>query len=173
MNRTPIHTDIEQFPAAFHALLADAAIYDSSSSKAARVFFIDKDKGYFLKSAPKGALETEAELTRFFHKKQLSAEVLSYLSSENDWLLTEPRKAEISSRVFERRELPEFDAPVERVSWQDGCKLCFADGSWLILRFSGTEPRVRVFAEAETVERARALVGVMAEFLKLPFGFTE
>ena len=93
--------------------------------------------------------------------------------AEYDWLLTEPRKAEISSRVFERRELPEFDAPVERVSWQDGCKLCFADGSWLILRFSGTEPRVRVFAEAETVERARALVGVMAEFLKLPFGFTE
>lgn len=68
MNRTPIHTDIEQFPAAFHALLADAAIYDSSSSKAARVFFIDKDKGYFLKSAPKGALETEAELTAFFIK---------------------------------------------------------------------------------------------------------
>lgn len=88
MNKTPIHADIEQFPAAFHALLADASIYDNSSSKAAQVFFIDKDRGYFLKSAPKGALETEAELTRFFHKKQLSAEVLAYLSHEKDWLLT-------------------------------------------------------------------------------------
>ena len=71
--------------------------------------------------------------------------------------------------MFERRELPDFDAPVDRIAWEDGCKLYFADGSWIILRFSGTEPRVRVFAEAETLERAKALVGEMAGFLGLPF----
>ena len=89
--------------------------------------------------------------------------------AEYDWLLTEPRKQEISSRVFERREVPEFDAQVARVSWEDGCKVVFTDGSWIILRFSGTEPRVRVFAEAETMDRARELVGQMAAPLGLPF----
>lgn len=88
--------------------------------------------------------------------------------AEYDWLLTEPRKQEISGRVFERRELPKFDAPITRVDWMDGCKLYLGD-EWIILRFSGTEPRVRVFAEAATPERARALVGMMAAYLNLPF----
>jgi phosphomannomutase len=45
----------------------------------------------------------------------------------------------------------------------DGCKVYFSDG-WVILRFSGTEPRVRIFAEAPAREEADALVKTMAEF---------
>lgn len=89
--------------------------------------------------------------------------------AEYDWLLTEQRKEEISARVFERREVPAFDIPVDHVAWDDGCKVYFTDGSWIILRFSGTEPRVRVFAEAVTMDRARELVGRMAAELNLPF----
>ena len=87
--------------------------------------------------------------------------------AEFDWKLTEARKAEISQRVFERRELPTFDAPARHVSWEDGCKVYFDEG-WIIVRFSGTEPRVRIFAEAPTVEGARARVRIMADFLSLP-----
>ena len=36
-------------------------------------------------------------------------------------------------------------------------------------RFSGTEPRVRIFAEMPTRARARELVRVMAAFLRLAF----
>ena len=87
--------------------------------------------------------------------------------AEFDWGLTEARKAEIEEKVFRRRQLPPFDIPVRRVSWDDGCKVYFDEG-WIIVRFSGTEPRVRVFAEAPTVQDARALVRVMAGFLNLP-----
>ena len=87
--------------------------------------------------------------------------------AEFDWGLTEARKAEIGERVFRRRELPAFGVPVRRVSWDDGCKVYFDEG-WIIVRFSGTEPRVRVFAEAPTVQGARALVKAMADFLNLP-----
>ena len=87
--------------------------------------------------------------------------------AEFDWGLTEARKAEIEEKVFRRRQLPPFDVPVRRVSWEDGCKVYFDEG-WIIVRFSGTEPRVRVFAEAPTVQDARALVRVMAGFLNLP-----
>ena len=87
--------------------------------------------------------------------------------AEFDWGLTEARKAEIEEKVFRRRQLPPFDVPVRRVRWEDGCKVYFDEG-WIIVRFSGTEPRVRVFAEAPTVQDARALVRVMAGFLNLP-----
>jgi len=87
--------------------------------------------------------------------------------AEFDWALTEARKEEIRTRVFERRELPGFDMPVVRVSYEDGCKVYFED-AWVIVRFSGTEPRVRIFAEDDTVANARALAGRMAEWLGLP-----
>ena len=88
MKRTLITPDLSKYPSAFHALMEGAAVYDSSCSPEARVIFIDRDGGYYLKSAPKGTLEKEALLDRYFHGKGLGAEVLEYLSQEKDWLLT-------------------------------------------------------------------------------------
>jgi kanamycin kinase len=81
--------DFSEYPAEFHSLLSGAELFDSSCSEEARVIFIDKDSGYFLKSAPPGSLRHEAELTRYFAAKGLSANVISYISSERDWFLTE------------------------------------------------------------------------------------
>lgn len=86
--------------------------------------------------------------------------------AEFDWALTEERKADIARRVFEEKQLPEFDLPIVRISYEDGCKIYF-DGAWIIVRFSGTEPRVRIFAEHDTVAHARDLVATMAEYLGL------
>ena len=45
-----------------------------------------------------------------------------------------------------------------QIGRKDGTRLDFVDGSWLLLRPSGTEPVVRVYAEAATQERAHQLV---------------
>ena len=89
MKRTRITPDLTALPEEFHSLLSNAAVYDSSCSREARVLFIDKDGGYFLKSAPTGSLHNEAILDEYFHKKGLSSAVLAYRSLERDWLLTE------------------------------------------------------------------------------------
>ena len=88
MKRTPISPNLEIYPSEFHSLLKDAPLFDSSCSPEARVIFIDKEGGYYLKSAPKGKLQREAEMTRFFAQKGLGASVLGYLCTECDWLLT-------------------------------------------------------------------------------------
>ncbi len=81
--------NMDDYPAEFHPLLSGVKLYDRSYSPEARVIFVDKDGGYFLKSAPKGSLKREAAMTRYFHGKGLSAAVLSYISAERDWMLTE------------------------------------------------------------------------------------
>ncbi len=48
--------------------------------------------------------------------------------------------------------------PIERISTRDGIKFYFAGEQWLLLRFSGTEPLLRIFAEAESEERVDAFV---------------
>lgn len=88
MKRTPIFPDPGEFPAEFHPFFSGAQVYDSSCSPEARVYYLDKDAGFYLKSAAKGMLEREAALTAYFHGKQLAAEVLAYTSAEKDWLLT-------------------------------------------------------------------------------------
>ena len=88
MERRLILPEIEMFPAQFHPLLRDAAVYDSSCSPVARVYYIEKEQGLFLKTAPKGTLRREADMDRFFHRKGLGPEVLTYESGETDWLLT-------------------------------------------------------------------------------------
>ena len=87
MKRTLIQPDREQFPEIFHPFL-NGPVYDSSCSSNAKVWFLDKDKGYFLKTAPKGSLRKAAEMNRFFHSKGLGAEVLAYESLDADWMLT-------------------------------------------------------------------------------------
>lgn len=88
MKRTPITVELDRFPVPFHAMLQDAQLYDSSCSSQARVYYIEKGEGLFLKSAPKGTLAPEAALTQQFHRLGLAAEVLDYRQEDRDWLLT-------------------------------------------------------------------------------------
>ena len=48
--------------------------------------------------------------------------------------------------------------PVREISHLDGVKFLLDNDNWLLLRFSGTEPVLRIFAEADTPEKARELV---------------
>ena len=88
MERVPTRLPLADFPEAFHPMLADAAVFDSSCSPEARVWFIERENGFYLKSAPSGSLEKEAVMTRYLHGKGLAAEVLDYMTAERDWLLT-------------------------------------------------------------------------------------
>ena len=66
MELKPIEIDITTYPGELHPILSNGKFYDSSCSPEARVIFIDKDGGYFLKSAPKGKPEREATMMRYF-----------------------------------------------------------------------------------------------------------
>ena len=88
MKRIPVSLDHKNIPEAFQPFFRDATVYDSSCSAEARVWFLDKEPGFYLKRSPKGRLAKEAAMTNFFHSKGLGAEVSGYESGEFDWLLT-------------------------------------------------------------------------------------
>lgn len=89
MIRKPIEPQWDTIPIQFHPLLQDAAVYDSSCSAAAQVWYLDKGPGYYLKRSPAGSLRKEVDMTRFFHEKGLGPRVLEYVQLEQDWMLTE------------------------------------------------------------------------------------
>ncbi|MBQ2806446.1 MAG: aminoglycoside 3'-phosphotransferase, partial [Clostridia bacterium] len=66
-----------------------ATVYDSSCSPEARVYFLDREDGYYLKVCTEGTLRAEADMTAYFHAKGLATEVLDYRSfGSKDYLLT-------------------------------------------------------------------------------------
>lgn len=89
MTLTKIKIKETEYPEIFRPYLSGADIYDSSCSDAARVIFIDRDGGYFLKSSAKGMLFREAEMTKIFNSHKMAARVVEYESGERDFLLTE------------------------------------------------------------------------------------
>ncbi len=94
MRKTEINIDYESYPDWLSEIIKGSKVYDSSSSPEARVIFIDKGDGYFLKTAEKGSLKREAEMTEYFYNLGLSANVLEYMSEDKDYLLTNKIKGE-------------------------------------------------------------------------------
>jgi phosphomannomutase len=56
--------------------------------------------------------------------------------------------------------------PVRGVETLDGTKLLFDDESWLLLRQSGTEPVLRVYAEATSIAKTNALLAAGEELAR-------
>ncbi len=73
---------------------------------------------------------------------------------------TKQVKEELMHRLFTERELPDMSPyEVDHVSYLDGCKVYFKNGGWIIARFSGTEPLLRIFCEMPLREEAVSMCG--------------
>jgi phosphomannomutase len=70
---------------------------------------------------------------------------------------------EVRSRLLEqlKTQTPKEIADVEVIDCLaiDGYKFQLADQSWLLIRFSGTEPVLRLYSEAATLERVHQILG--------------
>lgn len=75
-------------------------------------------------------------------------------------------KVRINKALIEEKKLPKLDKKIRDISYLDGCKVNFTDDSYVICRFSGTEPLLRIMAEAETEQEARAYLSVFRSFVE-------
>ncbi|PWI32095.1 phosphonomutase [Vibrio albus] len=88
-------------------------------------------------------------------------------TAEGDCTFRPDEKEALYEKLYIRKALPDFGYEVDRVSYQDGTKVYFKNGGWLIARFSGTEPLLRIFAEMENQAVAEKAVQQMKDFLSL------
>ncbi|MFV0389288.1 MAG: phosphoglucomutase/phosphomannomutase family protein [Pyrinomonadaceae bacterium] len=55
---------------------------------------------------------------------------------------------------------------IEKIDRKDGVKFTFADGSWMLMRPSGTEPVVRIYAESESKDELEVLLEKGRQYLQ-------
>lgn len=77
------------------------------------------------------------------------------------------RKEELWQLLYGEKLLPDFGAAITHVSYDDGCKVYFDDDSWVICRFSGTEPLLRIAAEGNTKAQAAGYLQIWKNVLGL------
>ncbi len=99
--------------------------------------------------------------------REVSAKFGQLFMTEKDFRFTEADKQLISKRLMVDHNLPDFSEAVEKVSWLDGCKVYFKNGGWVIARFSGTEPLLRIFCEMPDMALADKVSDQLASHLDL------
>ncbi len=102
---------------------------------------------------------------------QISADIREEFGTiymtERDYRFTPEEKERIQRIIMVDRVLPQLPFAVERVSYMDGCKVYFKNGGWVIARFSGTEPLLRIFCEMKSEADSVQVCSVFESFLGL------
>lgn len=86
---------------------------------------------------------------------------------ERGYRFSQEEKERIHRQVMVDKLLPDFGRDMEQVSYTDGCKVRFKGGGWVVARFSGTEPLLRVFCEMSGEKEAADTAACMERFLGL------
>ncbi|MGL6314681.1 phosphoglucomutase/phosphomannomutase family protein [Vibrio sp. WXL103] len=87
--------------------------------------------------------------------------------AEGDCQFQPEEKQALFDKLYVEKALPNFEQSIERVSYEDGAKVYFTNGGWIIARFSGTEPLLRIFAEMPDRETAEQTIAQFKQFLSL------
>lgn len=81
--------------------------------------------------------------------------------------MTPARKDALQALLFVQEQVPDFGMNIATVDRTDGCKVSFSNGSWVICRFSGTEPLLRMAAESSSAAQSRRLIRTWQKALGL------
>lgn len=86
---------------------------------------------------------------------------------ERDYQFTVEKKKHMQKILMEDKLLPELPEEIDHISYLDGSKVYFRNGGWVIARFSGTEPLLRIFCEMPEASQAAEICGIYEKFLEL------
>lgn len=99
--------------------------------------------------------------------RDIEAEYGAIYMEERDYKFSQEIKEKIFHTLMVDRKLPVLPFEIEKVSYLDGSKVYFKDGGWVVARFSGTEPLLRIFCEMSKPEDAVTVSKAYEDFLEL------
>lgn len=99
--------------------------------------------------------------------KDIQDECGTISMEERDYKFTQEKKMEVHRILMEDKKIPELPFEIDHVSYLDGSKVYFKNGGWVVARFSGTEPLIRIFCEMPAASEAKTVSEIYEKFLDL------
>jgi phosphomannomutase len=90
-----------------------------------------------------------------------------FISDLDVQLESQEKKTELQDVIYKDKVLPEFPFEIDRISYLDGCKVYFKNGGWIIARFSGTEPLLRLCCEMDNKSDAERCIELFRKVLRV------
>lgn len=90
-----------------------------------------------------------------------------FVMVEDNMRFSEECKKTVSRIILEEKRLPDFGKKIVKTDYSDGCKAYFEDGSFIVCRFSGTEPLLRICAESPDLETSSKYISELKNFLNM------
>lgn len=103
------------------------------------------------------------KLSEIMH--EIDQEYGIYYMEERDYRFDIEKKNEIYQRILVDKYIPDLPFDIQKISYLDGCKIYFCNGGWITIRFSGTEPLLRIFCEMPVVGEANLVCKIFEQFL--------
>ena len=92
---------------------------------------------------------------------------LPFVMEEENLVFSPEQKSKIESRLQNKEAFPDFGNNISHVEYMDGCKIYFSNGDFVLGRFSGTEPLLRIFAESSESNSAKQYIQMLRDFLMI------
>lgn len=99
--------------------------------------------------------------------RDIEAECGRIFMEERDYKFSHEKKESMTKTLLIDKQIPGLPYEIEKISYLDGSKVYFQNGGWVIARFSGTEPLLRIFCEMPTAEQAKEVTEIYEQFLNL------
>lgn len=97
--------------------------------------------------------------------QDINQEFGCYYMEERDYRFDMDKKNEIYQTILIDKLIPELPMDISKISYLDGCKIYFVNGGWITIRFSGTEPLLRIFCEMPVIGEANLFCDIFEKFL--------
>jgi alpha-D-glucose phosphate-specific phosphoglucomutase len=97
--------------------------------------------------------KTPSQLLDYLYSK-----VGSHYYDRRDFHISATKRQTILNRLSCNSPDTIAGAKVTKVDTTEGFRFFLGDKSWLLIRFSGTEPLIRIYSEAESLERVQVLL---------------
>jgi phosphomannomutase len=81
--------------------------------------------------------------------------------------ITNVQKQNLTKLIMEDKKLPVYKRKIKNVSYLDGLKITYEGDYWGVMRFSGNENIIRLFAEMPTLKECNKLISAYEKFLNL------
>ncbi len=82
--------------------------------------------------------------------------------------LSDLQKEKIIKTVCDQKKTPKFSGrKIKHVDFAEGCKIIFTDDYWAMLRLSGTENVIRLYAEMKNQKECDSVIAQLEKFLGL------
>lgn len=125
---------------------------------------IDPEWGLWVDAIYQAALITKTMIEEGKDIKDLLADIP--LTPQRRLSIKVPEEAKIKLFNAVRNEMTYVFKGYEKMLDFDGLRLDLSDGSWILIRPSGTEPKIRIYAEASTQEKLREIVDKAVRLVK-------